>query len=258
MSNYLFSYNNYIKMCNIILETGNLCDYKDVLLKKPEKFIILRHDVEFSPERAYKLGKLENTLNLNSTFFFQVTNNAYNSLSKINLDYIKKLKTMGHQIGLHFHLNGMENIIEIKKRIRYEIDLLSYYLDFQVDRFSFHRPTALVLKNYIELDGIINAYAPEFFKYYDDNMQKSELEIKYIADSKNAWQYTSPYKYPSEDFFKSFKKIQILCHPYSWTETGYETLENLKKLISEKQNEFIETLNSETKYVKEYLNELQN
>lgn len=40
----------------------------------------MRHNVEFSMERAYKLALLENENNLVSTYFFQLTNNSYNVL----------------------------------------------------------------------------------------------------------------------------------------------------------------------------------
>lgn len=79
------------------------------------------------------------------------------------------------------------------------------------------------------------------------------MPVKYIADSKNKWQYTAPYPYPNEAFFESYDRIQILCHPYSWTETGHDMLANLHSLIDENRTGFIETLNSETKYVKDYL-----
>lgn len=257
MSDYLFSYHNYQEMCQCINKTGLLCDYSDVLTFDLEKFIILRHDVEFSPTRAYNLAKFENEINIVSSYFFQITNNAYNTLSKHNLDLLKEIHAMGHHFGLHFHLNGMNELADISAQIKYEADLLSYYLGLKIDRFSFHRPTPLVLESNLEIEGLINAYASDFFTYYSvDTEAHQQLNVKYISDSKNKWQYTAPYFYPSEDFFKTYKRVQILCHPYTWTETGYGTLLNLRSLISEKRSEFIQTLDRETKYVREYINEL--
>lgn len=256
MTEYRFSHDNYRKMCELIKAEGTLCDYKDVLDKKLEKFIILRHDVEFSPERAYNLAKVESEADVSSTYFFQVTNNAYNIISKRNMEYLREILEMGHHVGLHFHLNGMTDLEQIQERILYEAKLLSYYLGIEVDRFSFHRPSELVLKNATFFKGLINAYAPEFFTYYSPEDEAPKVAVKYIADSKNEWQYTAPYTYPSEEFFKEYDKIQILCHPYSWTPVGYDTLGNLRSLIDEKRVEFIDTLNSETKYVRRYLDEL--
>lgn len=256
MEDFVFSYNNYRKICEYIRQEGNLLDYEDILKQKPERFVILRHDVEFSPKRALDLAAVEHEQEVTSTFFFQVTNNSYNVLSGRNLDICRQIRDLGHKIGLHFHLNGMTNLELIKERIGYEAELLSHYLGFAIDRFSFHRPPALVLENDLAIDGLINAYAPAFFTYYSNTSTPPHLNIKYVADSKNAWQYTAPYLYPTREFFAAFDKIQLLCHPYSWTDTGYDTLSNLRSLIEEERNEFIQTLNSETKYVRYYLQDL--
>lgn len=256
MEDYVFSYSNYEKLCENILETGRLCNYSYVLNHNPDEFIILRHDVEFSPERAYNLAKLESKLGIASTYFFQMTNNAYNILSSYNIGLVKGILEMKHQVGLHFHLNDMTDLKLITKQIKYEIKLLSYYLKSPIDCFSFHRPTELVLKNCMQLDNIINAYDKNFFTYFNQNEIAPVINVKYVADSKNQWQYTSPYTYPSREFFQSYKKVQILCHPYSWTLSGYDTLNNLKSLISENQKNFITTLDKETKYAGRYLVEL--
>ena len=189
--------------------------------------------------------------------FFQISNNTYNMLSKRNIDLVKEINNMGHHVGLHFHLNGMTDLAQISAQIEYEAEILSQYLGFSIDRFTFHRPTSQVLENNVEIAGLINAYVPEFFTYFNGDSDIPERPtIKYIADSKNCWQYVAPYQYPNEEFFMEYKKVQVLCHPYSWTQTGYEILENLRSLISEKRVEFIQTLDSETKYVKAYINEL--
>ena len=41
------------------------------------------------------------------------------------------------------------------------------------------------------------------------------------------------------------KKVQILIHPFSWTEEGYDNCGNFMALIDEKQSELIDTLNDE-------------
>lgn len=234
---------------------GGGVDYSQID-SNTEDFVILRHDVEFSPFRAYSLAKFEHEQGVTSTFFFQLSNHAYNILSKRNIDRVKAIHDMGHKVGLHFHLNGSDDLEEIRSRIIYECGVLSHVLNFKIDRFSFHRPSRLVLENIIEIPGIINAYDPLYFSYIPDNEQPRQPEVKYIADSRNEWSYIAPSEYPDEEFFASHRKIQMLCHPYSWTETGYPVLDNLKSLIAENRREFIETLDSETKYVRNYINAL--
>lgn len=254
MSEYLFSFDNYRKILNLI--KGRIKDYKDIH-PEDESFVILRHDVEFSPKRAFDLAKIEFEQGIYSSFFFQISNNAYNILSGKNIIRIKEIAKMGHHIGLHFHLQGSVNLKEITNRIRYECDIMSHVLGISIDRFSFHRPSDLVLESNIEIPGIINAYHPMYFTY-TNNIQNIDFQksVKYIADSRNEWSYIYPFGSPCHEFFKTYPKVQMLCHPYSWTETGYTTLDNLRSLIYENRKEFIDTLDSETKYVKEYIDEL--
>lgn len=253
---YVFSYENYAILLDEIVKQGTLCDYSEISLST-EKFIILRHDVEFSPRRALVLAEAEQKKNVTSTFFFQVSNNAYNTLSDVNLERIRQIHHMGHHIGLHFHLQKSNDLEEIRQRIIFESALLSRYTGIAIDRFSFHRPSELVLKSRIQIPGLINAYDPLYFVY----SEKPEVidfskRVKYIADSRNEWSYISPWDAPCHEFFETFPKIQILCHPYSWGAETAKVADNLRNCVEENRREFIDTMCRETKYVKEYANEL--
>lgn len=257
MNENKFSYKDYIDLLNCIKKTGTLKDYTEVLKDSESPFIILRHDIEFSPQRALDLALIEHKEGIKSTYFVQVSNNAYNVLSSKNIERLKKILSLGHNIGLHFHLQNSNNLEEIRKRIVFECDLLSNILGVKVDRFSFHRPSNMVLENNIKIPGLINAYDPMFFTFTNnvDNID-FKSSVKYIADSRNEWSYTSPWNKPCEELFNACPKIQLLCHPYSWSNEGISVLENLKDIINENKEEFINTLNNETKYVQKYLPEL--
>ncbi len=256
MSEYLFSFENYGKMLETIISAGGVKDYSEIT-STDERFILLRHDVEFSPKRAYDLAVVESKYGICSTFFFQISNNAYNILSEKNKERIMEIMSMGHKVGLHFHRQGSNDLEEIKKRIQYEGDIMSHVFNKKIDRFSFHRPSDLVLENEIEIPGMINAYSPLYFTFTKGSHDVDFIKnVKYIADSRNQWSYIAPYDSPCAEFFETYPRVQILCHPYSWTETGYGTLGNLKSLIAENKDEFVDTLNSETVYVKEYIDEL--
>jgi len=41
--------------------------------------------------------------------------------------------------------------------------------------------------------------------------------------------------------------MQLLTHPYSWTEDGYDNISNYTKLIQERNQELLKSMNSETK-----------
>ena len=73
-----FSYKNYCQIINKYFDS--IIDFDDVNNKN--NFVLIRHDVEFSVERAYNLAKLNATLGIkDASFLFQVKSNAYNICS---------------------------------------------------------------------------------------------------------------------------------------------------------------------------------
>jgi hypothetical protein len=215
--------------------------------EKINKFVIMRHDVEFSVERAYNLAVFEYKKCFNSTYFFQLTNNSYNILSKKNKELILEIISMGHKVGLHFHLNGMTDINQIKFQIKKEIEVMGSMLEVEIDCFSIHRPTSDVLRNIIKLDGIINAYDDLFFSFTED-VVANPPKIKYFSDARHCWNYGLE---PNEETITKYDKIQILVHPYSWTPQGYNNFDNFKTLVSEKNQELISTIDGECKHFAE-------
>ena len=57
----------------------------------------MRHDIEFSIERAYNLSLVESENGFYSTYFVQITNNFYNAFSLKNMILLKQMIDNGHQ-----------------------------------------------------------------------------------------------------------------------------------------------------------------
>ena len=237
----MFSFDDYREIIRVIKETGRYCTFEEA--KDKDEFIIMRHDVEYSVERAYALSKVEESMDFRSTFFFQWTNNSYNILSRKNRDILTDMHERGQNIGLHFALNGMTDMRLIRDRIKQEINMLSDMLGFEINSFSIHRPSPDVLAEDIKLNGILNAYQDEFFTFDPKASPDSKLEVKYMSDANHIWRYG----YPDEETIKSHDKIQILTHPFAWTRKGYDNLDNYKTLVNEKYKELIDSIDNECK-----------
>ena len=242
----MFSFEDYRKIISIIQSTGLQANYKEALTR--DKFIIMRHDVEYSVDRAYALSRVERSMDFTSTYFFQWTNNSYNILSRRNMDMIKDMHERGHNIGLHFALNGATDMDFIRKQIVKEIRILSEMFGFEIDTFSIHRPSKDVLRENIKLPGIINAYQDDFFTFAENVSEDTPIEVKYMSDANHIWRYG----YPNEANITSYDKVQILTHPFAWTKKGYDNFDNYKTLILEKQMEMIESVDNECKDFGEY------
>lgn len=235
------SFGTYRKLLRDIRESGKNCDYTDVLSGHMDKFLILRHDIEFSVDRAARLFELECEEGVASSFFVQITNNAYNPFSEKNKEYLKRIHKMGGRIGLHYHRGDKDDLQEIKEEIVLQARMLGEMLDIPIDRFSFHRPLREHLAADMKIDGLINAYGHEFFSYSEK--PEENPDVKYISDSNHEWKYGNP----GNETFQEYDRIQLLVHPLSWSKEGAEHVENFQMLVQEKHDEFVDTIEREWK-----------
>ena len=239
--NNSFSYKEYISIINKF--RSRLKNIVDIDVSNP--FAFIRHDVEFSPLRAYKMANIELKMNINTNYYFQTISNAYNVCSIKNRELIKGIKKMGHNIGLHLYVTQIkkDDWDTLLKSLNYQSNILQEIIEDNIDSFAFHRPPKWVLENRQNIiGGLINLYGDKFFEYSDNPTQ-----IKYLADSKHRWTFGHPL-----DQNQNFHKFQINMHPDEWTENGFDIFENFQSLIEENKFEFLQTLDSETKTFKEF------
>ena len=249
MSKMPFSLNVYEEMIRNIQATGKYCDYADVLSDKnnDSPFIVLRHDVEFSPERALEMQKIGNALDFKSSYFFQISNNTYNAFSKKNADIIKEIHANGNYIGLHYHMCGKTDLDEMATDIKRQTSIMSEMLGINIDRFSVHRPSKVVLKNGITVDNLIDTYSTNFFSFAENATADTVLDVKYTSDSMFRWDYG----FPDEKMLNTYPKIQILLHPDYWTHTGHDNLNNFRTLLEENRADRLNDYDSECKQFRE-------
>lgn len=241
----MFSYECYQSMIQRIQKCGKTENFYTARGK--DAFIIMRHDVEFSVERAYHLALVEAEESFHSTYFFQLTNNAYNLLSQHNIMLINEIARLGHQVGLHFYPSDQTNLVLTRMELKKQIAIMNELFPFKVDTFSIHHPSKALLKANFVFPELINTYQKDYFSSFQD-IASDTPKICYLSDAKHHWNCGL---IPSEDFFRSHAKIQILTHPYSWTQRGYDTLHNFRSLIAEHTKYYIETIDSECAHFQE-------
>lgn len=245
----MFSYDDYREIIRIIQESGRAAGYEDALQK--DSFVIMRHDVEYSVERAFALSRVESEMGFVSTWFFQWTNNSYNILSRRSQEMIRDMHKRGHRIGLHYALNGLTDMRLVRHQILKEMRILSDMFDFEINRFSVHRPTEAILAENIKLPNILNAYQDDFFTFAPQITPETKLRVKYMSDANHIWRYG----YPDRDTILGNPRVQILTHPFAWTREGYDNRDNYAALIREKYVEMIDSIDGECKDFYEYRDE---
>ena len=73
-----------------------------LLLNKQQRFVIMRHDIDFDLEKALFFAEMEAELGVQSTYFFLLRTNHYNVFSREGTDIVKRILGLGHDMGLHF------------------------------------------------------------------------------------------------------------------------------------------------------------
>ena len=97
----------------------------------------------------------------------------------------------GHEIGLHFALNGLTDMDLIRKKIMQEINVLSEMFGFEIMEFSIHRPSADVLRRTSSCRHH-QCLSDEYFTFAEKVTPDTKLAVKYISDAQHRWNYGKP------------------------------------------------------------------
>ncbi len=212
-----FTLQAYRDLLKLLRENNySICDYYNYL--NYDKFVILRHDVDFDLRKAAKFAKMESEMGVRSIYFILISSDFYNVLSLYNYNCVKEILSYGHEIGLHFDKTKYvgKDMKQIRAAIYEEIHLLEMIIGQKVRTVSMHRPSKEMLESEMELDHVVNTYGRLFFK-----------DIKYISDARMNW------REDVESVVKNGEslKIQLLTHPFWYSETERTITENLKRFV---------------------------
>lgn len=218
-----FTYKAYKELLELIKKNGyEITKFIDEKTQSGTlKRVIIRHDVDWSVEKAFEFASFENEQGVEATYFFLVRTDAYNVLSGKNTDLVKKIHGMGHDIALHFdevvYRDG-----DISEYIKKETRLLGDLVGIPIKSVSMHRPSKETLESNLKIDGLINTYSSVYFNEY-----------KYLSDSRCRWREDAVEIIRSQ----SYKKIQLLTHPIWYTEANESMANTLAGFIRNAQHE---------------------
>lgn len=215
-----FTIDNYKKQLEFAIENGfQFISFTDDYHVE-RKEIIWRHDVEFSPEIALQMAKIEKELGVSTTYFFQIHSEFYNILERYFSNILQEIKSLGHHIGLHFdsHYYNVQTEEELDRFIKQDKEYFEKVFDLNIEVFSFHNTTPFTLscekRHYANL---INVYSDYYKEKYN-----------YCADSTGYWRYEI-----LEDVLKdaNVKHLQVLVHDAMWSEKVLSPRQRVRKSI---------------------------
>jgi len=231
-----FSYKHYEQILRLAKKLGyKFCFFSEQPDLKKRK-IYLRHDIDFSMERALKLAEIENKNNIRSTFFIRVDSSFYNLFEPIYSNMVKQIFSFGHQIGLHFNEKCIKPKKITKKTIEKEIiSQLKFFRKFLSHKnlVSFHCPSSFVLNKKFDSEKFISAYEPQFFS-----------KIKYFSDSRSVWREGCICNFLNS--LNPPQNFQLLTHGESWGTEGKNADSRLAVTLKEKIEQLDEVFAQES------------
>lgn len=198
-----FTYDEY---CRFMIHMKSIATVVPLGVWDGSNVIILRHDVDFDIEAAYRMALLELDCGVRSTYFILTTCYAYNPCALRNRRMLAEMASLGFEIGLHFDplVYGDINVDELKKNVDREAEILSSIVGCSVKSISIHNPS--VHGKFPLFDGYCNAYSKEIFT--DDC---------YLADSSMGFRGKDPYGFILR---AKHRPIQVVFHPLHFSERG--------------------------------------
>ena len=126
-----FTYQAYRDMLNLLREQQyafrQYHNYADC-----PRCVILRHDIDNSLEQAVNLAQVEAEAGVASTYFVLLRTDFYNIASSAGLRAVRRIQSLGHEIGLHFDETACESSGTIPECIIKECGPYSAHKDTHV------------------------------------------------------------------------------------------------------------------------------
>jgi hypothetical protein len=195
-----FTHATYRKLLQHIRDCGHhICPLRSV--PGAGKYVILRHDIDYSVVKAVELAEIESEFGIRATYFLMLSSTYYNLLGAEHLRAARRLVALGHEIGFHYDTDVLESGSEERQaeQIVRQARFLSDLLEAPVTSVAQHNPSVTATR--VRVPGYLDAYADRFCK-----------DIAYLSDSRRLWGVADPFQ-----FFAEHDRAQLLIHPLWWS-----------------------------------------
>jgi hypothetical protein len=148
--------------------------------QKPDKWVILRHDVDLLPENSLRFAKIQHELGIKGTYYFRAVPESWDER------IIKEIADLGHEVGYHY-----ETMDSVNSRFEFQISDL-------------------------EIKNIQSDYLKLLDKAYEDFCENLEKLRKLVPVSTICMHGSPKSRFDNKDIWKKYdyKELDILGEPY--------------------------------------------
>lgn len=246
MNAMVFEYKKWDEFCKRLHEAGltsiPACDVGE----SKGRYIVLKHDVETDVPRAVELAKIEHKYGHRGSYYVQ----AYLMKEKKNVDLLKQLQQMGHEISYHYDVmdsnkGNLENAITefedhrlLFERYGFHIITVCQHGNPVIERVGYTSNrdffrSQRVQELYPNVADIMVNYKEKYhtdYTYYSDAGRKfSTIYDPINNDRVNSEEKNIKYEDLNEvfDAIKSAGNVILSTHPHRWTKSAVEyTIKN--------------------------------
>lgn len=177
-----------------------------------------RHDIDFSPQRALALARIEAHKGLYATYFIQLSSRYYNPFEKEVTQCLREIADLGHGLGVHFDPDYRGGT-PVETRLRLEAEVLMELTGVPIAAFSLHNPTTFDNSPFeaAQIAGLINASTSALRQQY-----------VYCSDSNGIWRYR-PLQQVLTD--PATANVHVLTHPEWWVQEPLSPRQRIQRCI---------------------------
>jgi hypothetical protein len=184
--------------------------------QKPNKWVILRHDVDLLPENSLRFAKIQNKHGIKGTYYFRAVPESWDER------IIKEITELGHEVGYHYET--MDQVKEVRGQRSEDRGQSQKNLDSEVGiqnsevggqrseaggRRSEDRSTESSSNEGIENEGRID----RAYELFCENLER----LRKLVPVKTICMHGSPKsRFDNKDIWKKYdyQKLGILGEPY--------------------------------------------
>jgi len=197
-----FNLGGYRKLLRHLMSHYTFTDFTRCVAGEPEPFIVLRHDVDYSLEKALTIAQIEaKELGIRSTYFVLHSSPHYTILGPEAVRIIREIHGLGHAIGFHYDCNLFNLAGDPERLLEQMIKVAENLCHIRVRCIACHNLGVTERDLFVDSPRYLNPYSPMF---RDDML--------YISESLGVWRGDTLAKLWS----LSVPKIQLLLHPCFW------------------------------------------
>ena len=212
----------------------------------PRRYIALRHDIDFAPGYSLEMAEMEHAAGVTSTFFVLVDGQFYNPLRGEVVRQLRRIHSLGHEVGLHFAVSEAVDGDDIGGEVAFRMEVLGAIVGAPVHSFSQHDP--------VNAGFAAVRLPPGHRACVDASRAIRDQDLLYVSDSAMMWR-----RHTFETALDEGRNLCLLAHPHSWLHPQDDYVAMIREFesgevraVNERFDAFVEAL---TGYYTRRLNE---